>query len=251
MATPKKAPVKKVAKKAAAPRAKKEVTAKAGEAVMYTMAGKEAGAVALPAELFSVQWNADLVHQVVTGMQANAREVTAHTKNRGEVSGGGKKPWKQKGTGRARHGSTRSPIWKGGGVAHGPRADRDYTVKINRKMRSAAFVSLLSKKFKDGEVIFVDSLSFAAPKTADAVKALGAISKAAKAVGLMSKAKNAVVVALASKDMNTEKSLRNINNLTIEEARNLNVVDLATKKFVIIERPAESLPVLAARVAHK
>jgi len=248
MATIKKASAKKiVAKKAKAP---KVTTAKAGEALVYSMAGKEAGSIALPPELFSVQWNADLVHQVVTGMLANAREVTAHTKGRGEVSGGGKKPWKQKGTGRARHGSSRSPIWKGGGVTHGPRAERDYTVKINRKMRSAALVSLLSKKVKDGEVIFVESFSFAAPKTADAVTALAAIGKGAKAVGLMTKAKNSAIIVLATKDANTEKSLRNIGNIVTGEVRNLNVVDLATKKYIIIEKPVESIAALAARVSH-
>jgi large subunit ribosomal protein L4 len=250
MATTKKAPAKKaVAAKTKAPRAPKE-TAKAGEAMVYSMAGKEAGSIALPPEIFSAQWNADLVHQVVTGMQANAREVTAHTKNRGEVSGGGKKPWKQKGTGRARHGSTRSPIWKGGGITHGPRAERDYSVKINRKMRAAALVSLLSKKYKDGEVIFVESFSFGAPKTADAVKALAAIGKGANADGLMTKAKNSAMIALATKDANTEKSLRNIGNVVTGEIRNLNVVDLATKKYVIIEKPVESIAALAARISH-
>lgn len=238
-------------KKAAAPRAKKVSTLKAGEAVIYTMAGKEAGSIALPAEIFGAQWNADLVHQVVTGMQANARAVTAHTKNRAEVRGGGKKPWKQKGTGRARHGSSRSPIWVGGGVTHGPRAERNYSVKINRKMRVAALASLLSKKFADGEVIFVESLSFKAPKTADAVKAIAALSKAVKAEALTTKAKNAAIIAFATKDENAEKSLRNIGNLMTEEVRNLNVADLATKKYLIIERPTESLAALSARFASK
>lgn len=236
------------AKKAAAP---KEAGAKAGEAVIFTMAGKEAGSIALPAEVFGAKWNADLVHQVVIGMQANQREVTAHTKNRGEVSGGGRKPWKQKGTGRARHGSTRSPIWVGGGVAHGPRAERDYSVKINRKMRAAALASLLSKKLKDGEVIFVDSLSFGAPKTAEAVKALASLAKAAKAETLVTKAKNAALIALATKDENAEKSLRNIGNVMTEEVRNLNVADIATKKYLIIEKPAESVAAIASRISKK
>lgn len=245
------ATLKKTTTKKAAPRAKKVVEPKAGEAVIFTMAGKEAGTIALPAELFGVQWNADLVHQVVVGMQANAREVTAHTKNRGEVRGGGKKPWKQKGTGRARHGSTRSPIWVGGGVAHGPRAERDYSVKINRKMRMAALASLLSKKFADGEVIFVDTLSFAKPATADAMKALTALSKAANLATLTTKSKNAALVAFATKDENAELSLRNIGSITTDEVRNLNVADLATNKYLIIERPTESVATLAARLTKK
>lgn len=251
MATTKKSPAKKaVAKKATPKEATVKAVASSMDAVIYTMAGKEAGTVALPAELFGAQWNADLVHQVVVGMQANARENSAHTKNRAEVRGGGKKPWKQKGTGRARHGSSRSPIWVGGGVAHGPRTERNYAVKINRKMRTAALVSLLSKKMKDGEVIFVESLSFASPKTSDAVKALSSLAKAVKAGALTTKAKNAALIALSAKDKNTELSLRNIGNVMTEEIRNLNVVDVATKKYLIIEKPSESLAVLSARIAH-
>lgn len=245
MATTKKAP----AKKKAAP--KKEVASSGMNAPIFTMKGAEAGTIALPAELFAAPWNADLVHQVVVSMQANARENSAHTKNRGEVSGGGKKPWKQKGTGRARHGSTRSPIWVGGGIAHGPRTERDYSVKINRKMRVAALASLLSRKLKDGEVIFVDALSFAEPATKEAVKALGALAKGAKADALVTKAKNAALIALSAKDKNTELSLRNIGNVMTEEIRNLNVVDVATKKYLIIEKPAEALAVLSARLGNK
>jgi len=248
MATTKKAPTAKAAAKKTAPRAPKQSAVHAGEALMYTMTGKEAGTIALPAELFAAKWNADLVHQVVVSMQANARENSAHTKNRGEVSGGGKKPWKQKGTGRARHGSTRSPIWVGGGIAHGPRTERNYAVKINRKMRTRALASLLSKKLKDGEVIFVDSFSFDAPKTADAVKALTAIAKGAKAETLATKTKNAALIALATKDVNAELSLRNIGSVMTEEVRNLNVVDMATKKYLIIEKPSEAFATLMGRV---
>ena len=181
-------------------------------------------------------------------MQANARPTVAHTKFRGEVSGGGKKPWKQKGTGRARHGSTRSPIWKGGGVTHGPRAEKVYAVKINKKMRVAALASILSRKFRDGEIIFVDSFTFAAPKTKDAVSALQALAKGAGANMLATKRKNAAVIALASKDTNVEKSFQNIGSLMTEEIRNLNAVDLMTKKYLVIEKPTESLAILSARL---
>ncbi|MGE5541190.1 MAG: 50S ribosomal protein L4 [Bacillota bacterium] len=248
----KKAPAKAAVKKTATKAVKADAAPiSANEAVIYSMKGEKAGTVQLPAELFSAPWNADLVHQVVVGMQANARPTTAHTKFRGEVSGGGKKPWKQKGTGRARHGSTRSPIWKGGGVSHGPRAEKSYEVKINRKMRTAALASVLSKKLKDGEVIFVDALSFSAPKTKDAISALAAIAKASGQKELLTKRKNAAVIALSGKDANTEKSFRNMSNLITEEVRNLNPVDLMTKKFVIIEKPNESLAVLSARFTKK
>ncbi|MDB5189166.1 MAG: ribosomal protein large subunit ribosomal protein [Parcubacteria group bacterium] len=257
--------VKKVAPKKAAPVATEAVVTKTAtratapeaaattmaEATVYSMAGGKSGTIALPTELFGVKWNADLVHQVVTGMQANARLVTAHTKFRGEVSGGGKKPWKQKGTGRARHGSSRSPIWKGGGVTHGPRAEKVYAVKINRKMRMAALATVLSRKLKDGEVIFVDSFAFSAPKTKDAVMALGALAKASGQGALASKRKNAAIIALATKDANIEKSFRNIGSLMTEEVRNLNPVDLMTKKYLVIEKPTESLAMLSARFGKK
>lgn len=246
MATTKKTTKKAPAQRA--PRAKKEAAPAKGEAVVFDMKGGQSGTIALPAELFGAKWNSDLVHQVVVGMQANARPTVAHTKFRGEVSGGGKKPWKQKGTGRARHGSTRSPIWVGGGTTHGPRAERDYSVKINRKMRAAALASVLSRKLKDGEVIFVDQFSFASPKTKEAQVALAAIAKAADASMLTKKSKNAAVVVLAGKDRNAELSFRNIGNVMTEEARNLNPVELMTKKYLVIERPAESLKVLVDRV---
>jgi len=242
MATAKKTVAKKAPAKAVAPE-------NASEAQVFTMSGESAGTVSLPAELFAQPWKSDLVHQVVVGMQANARPTVAHTKFRGEVAGGGKKPWKQKGTGRARHGSNRSPIWVGGGTTHGPRAERLYAVKINRKMRAAALASVLSRKLRDGEIIFVDSLNFATPKTKDAKAGLVAVANAAGKPELMTKRKNAAILAFAKKDSTSEKSFRNIGSLTLEEVRNLNPVDLVTKKFLVIENPKEALPLLAAKFA--
>ncbi|MBU2103797.1 50S ribosomal protein L4 [Patescibacteria group bacterium] len=245
MATPAK---KTVAKKAPA---KKTAAAVSMEATIWNAKGTKAGTVQLPEELFGLSWNSDLVHQVVVGMQANARATTAHTKFRGEVSGGGKKPWKQKGTGRARHGSNRSPIWKGGGVTHGPRAEKDYSVKINRKMRVAALATVLSRKHRDGQVIFVDSFGITTPSTKEAKAMLVAIANGAGVAELATKRKNAAVVAFAKKDTTSEKSFRNIGSLTLEEVRNLNPVDLVNKKYLVIENPTDALPVLSARLAKK
>ncbi len=234
--TPKKAPIKKT--DSAAPM----------EAKIWNAAGESAGTIQLPTELFGADWNADLVHQVYVGMRANARPTVANTKFRGEVSGGGKKPWKQKGTGRARHGSNRSPIWRSGGVTHGPRAERDYTVKINKKMRVAALIAVLSKKMKEGEIIFVDKFTFAEPKTRDARAAIVAIAKGAGVPTLATKRVNAAVIALSKKDVTSEKSFRNIGSVISEEVRNLNTVDLMDKKYLVIENPAEAFAVLKARL---
>src|SRR5574343_932022 len=113
------------------------------ETQVYNQKGKSVGSLKLPEAVFGLKWNADLVHQVVTSMESTARTNVAHTKNRGDVRGGGKKPWQQKGTGRARHGSTRSPIWVGGGVTHGPRKDKNYERKVNRKMKAKALFTII------------------------------------------------------------------------------------------------------------
>jgi large subunit ribosomal protein L4 len=218
------------------------------EATIYNAKGASAGKVKLSEKVFGLSWNADLVHQVMTSMMSNARQPIAHTKTRGEVSGGGKKPWRQKGTGRARHGSTRSPLWIGGGVAHGPRNDKNYARKVNKAAKAKAFFTVLSKKLRDGEVLFVDSLSFAAPKTAEAKAALVGLSKAKGFETLSTKRKNAAFIAIGKKDSNVEKSFRNIGSVVVDEARNLNLLDLLGSKFVVIENPTESLKALEAKL---
>ncbi|MEJ0053828.1 MAG: 50S ribosomal protein L4 [bacterium] len=237
---------KKVApKKAVVPAA----PAKVLEATVYDMKGKSAGTITLPAEIFGKPWRPAMVHQVALAMEANARPVVANTKGRGEVRGGGRKPWKQKGTGRARHGSSRSPIWRGGGITFGPTSERSYKEKINRKLRVAALFSVLSKKAKDGEVLFVDKFTMGAPKTAVAKAALVAIGSAAGADRLTTKARNSAVIALGSKNLMIEKSFRNIGNLVVEEVRNLNPVTLLKYRYLIIEQPAEAFKTLTARSA--
>ncbi len=221
------------------------------EAIIYNVKGKEAGKIKLSEGVFGLPWNADLVHQVMTSMMSSARQPIAHAKTRGEVRGGGKKPWKQKGTGRARHGSTRSPIWVGGGTTHGPRNEKNYDRKINRKMKVKALLTLLSKKYKDGEVLFVDSLSFAAPKTADAKSALVSFSKIKGFERLENKKLNAAVIALSEKNISTERSFANIGSVRVEEARNLSPLDILNSKFIIFENPEKSLAVLASKVNKK
>lgn len=221
------------------------------EATIYNTKGKEAGKVKLSDAVFGLPWNADLVHQVMTSMMSSARQRIAHAKTRGEVRGGGKKPWRQKGTGRARHGSTRSPIWVGGGTTHGPRNEKNYDRKINKKMKTKALFTLLSKKHKDGEILFVDSISFAAPKTAEAKSVLVSFSKIKGFERLETKKLNAAVIALSSKNVPTEKSFANIGSVHVEEARNLSPLDILNSKFIIFENPEKSLAVFASKANKK
>jgi len=219
------------------------------DATIYNLKGKEAGTISLPESVFGLKWNADLVHQVVTSMESTARSTVAHTKNRGEVRGGGKKPWQQKGTGRARHGSIRSPIWVGGGVTHGPRNEKVFDRKVNKKMKAKALYTILSAKYKKGEVLFVDDLSLRAIKTKDARDTLASLSKVKGYTDILNKRKNSAYITLASKDVTTEKSFRNIGNVLIEEVRNMNPLDLMKYKYVVISNPVKGLPQITEKLA--
>ena len=221
------------------------------EATIYTAAGKKKGTIELPENIFGVKWNASLMHQVVTSMQDNARPTVAHTKNRGDVRGGGKKPWAQKGTGRARHGSTRSPIWKGGGVTHGPRKDKDYSREIPKKMRAKALFMALSRKFKDGELIFVDTFALSEPKTATAKKSLMQLSAISGFGKLSTKSRNAALIALSDPTAATQKSFRNIGNVSISAMRNLNPVAVLGNTYLVIENPEAAVAIVAQRAAKK
>lgn len=193
---------------------------------VYTKEGKESGEVTLPKEIFEVPMNADLVHQVLISQTANKRQVSAHTKTRGEVRGGGKKPWQQKGTGRARHGSTRSPIWKGGGVSGGPRNDKNYMKNVPTKMRRKALFMVLSEKAKQNLLVVLDSMEIDAPKT----KAMATVIK-----NLPIKTASRLVVS-QNKDKKVFLMARNIAKTGVSEARNLNVVDLLNYKYVLVSK---------------
>lgn len=221
------------------------------ETVIYNQEGKETGKIALPEAVFGAKWNGDLVHQVVVSMQANARVHHAHVKTRGQVAGGGRKPWQQKGTGRARHGSIRSPLWVGGGVTHGPNPDKVFGRKVNKKMRTNALYSVLSKKYKDGEVLFIDSLSVSSAKTKDALKTVSALAKIKGYEKLLTKPENAALIAVSKIDQNTARSLNNFSNMLVEETKNLNPVNVLSHKYLIVSDPEASFKTLSARVSKK
>ncbi len=217
------------------------------DAPIYNTAGKKTGTIALPENIFGLKWNNALMHQVVTSMEANARTSVAHTKNRGDVRGGGKKPWKQKGTGRARHGSIRSPIWKGGGVAHGPNNAKVFARTVPARMRAKALAIALSKKLQDGQLLFVDSFDFTTPKTAKAKSVLNAFSGISGFEKLSTKSKNAALVALPMQSAGAEKSFRNIGNVSTVSVRNLNPVSVLRSTYTIIENPEASIAIIETR----
>lgn len=181
-------------------------------------------------------------------MASNARGGNAHTKDRGEVRGGGKKPWRQKGTGRARHGSRRSPIWTGGGVTFGPRNEKDYAKKINKKVRAKALASTLSKKYADGEVIFLDVLNFTESKSAQAKEVIKAVAAGSKHEDMATKRKNAALFILSERNEAIEKSFRNFGHVLVAQVKDINPVDLLTYKYVVVTEPAKALETLESRI---
>lgn len=218
------------------------------ESPIYNAEGKKVGSIKLPEAIFGMKWNDALMHQVVTTMQANARTIVAHAKGRGEVRGGGRKPWQQKGTGRARHGSIRSPIWRGGGVTHGPLNEKVYAREIPKKMRANALFIALSRKFKDGELLFVNSFGIDAPKTSAAKKALVALSKVSGFEKLASKRKNSALIAFADLSPVSLKSFRNLGNVECASARNLNPVAVLKSAYLIIESPEATVAIIESRL---
>ena len=198
------------------------------KATVYNLSGKEAGSMELPEAIFNVAVKPEVVHEVFVAQMNNQREPWADTKNRGEVSGGGKKPWAQKGTGRARHGSIRSPIWKGGGVTFGPLSIRSYKTKINKKTRRLATKMCLSDKAQSGALIIVENFNFTEPKT----KIMAAALKA-----LPTKLKSFLVVS-ASADAGLMKVSRNIPRVTTQVATDLSVMDLLNTQALIMTKEA-------------
>lgn len=199
---------------------------------VHDIDNKKVDTIDLSDGLFGVKWNPKLVHQVATAMLANKRSPWASTKDRSEVSGGGKKPWRQKGTGRARAGSTRSPIWTGGGVTHGPLKERDYSQKINKKMKRAALLSVISKKVNDGDLKIIDSFKIEKPKTKTFASSLG------KILGNTKKKKTSALIVAPQNKKELIMSGRNIPKTFVVYSNSLNIRDCLSHKIIIFEKKA-------------
>lgn len=210
---------------------------------LYNQKGENIGKVDLPEEIFGAKLNMGLIHRALIAQNANKRTAVAHAKGRGEVRGGGKKPWKQKGTGRARHGSIRSPIWVGGGATGGPTNERVFSQKLNKKMRRGALFSILSSKLAKGDLLVVDKFEIKSPKTKIAADSLKNFMMKAKNAGLGEKKRRKdLLVALPSKDENLKRALANISYLKYIISDSLNVGDLLAYKYLLL--PKDSIDVI-------
>ncbi|KXG75722.1 50S ribosomal protein L4 [Fervidicola ferrireducens] len=189
---------------------------------LYNMQGQQIGEVELSDSVFGVEVKPEVMHQVVVNYLANQRVGTASTKTRGEVRGGGRKPWRQKGTGRARHGSIRSPLWRKGGIVFGPKP-RSYKYTLPKKLKRFALKSALSAKVRDNEIIVVDKLTMDVPKTKEMVKVLTNLNANTKSL-----------IVLDSPDINVIKSARNIPGVTTTTANTLNVYDILNHEKLIM-----------------
>lgn len=193
---------------------------------VYNQKGEESGTAQLPKEIFEVEMNQNLVHQVITTLSSNKRQRIAHTKNRGEVSGGGKKPWRQKGTGRARHGSNRSPIWIGGGTTFGPRNERNFKKVLPKKMRRKALFMILSEKLKDKEITVLDKIAIKDIRTKEMNEILTRLP--------LEKGSNLIVLPEA--DKNIILSSRNIRKTATVQAKDINCLQILTyKNFILLK----------------
>lgn len=193
---------------------------------IYNQSGQVVGEQELDAGVFGVQPDAALLHFVVTALQANRRRSTAHTKTRSEVRGGGRKPWKQKHTGRARHGSIRSPLWIGGGVTFGPRSERNAHAKVNKKVLAKAMRMCLSSKVSDGHLVLMDSLLPASGKTKAVVALL-------RTVHIPLTKKHAALLVASTKAHDLIRSARNISSVYTVGKENVGVLDLLRYPYLV------------------
>ncbi len=191
--------------------------------IVYNFEGKKVKDIELSESVFNVPLNAELLHESYVSMASNQRVAIAHTKGRGEISGGGKKPWKQKGTGKARTGSIRNPFWRGGGTIFGPQKDRNFKKKINKKANTKAILMAISEKLRSENLIILDKVESINKKTKDIVNGLNAL-----------KIKGSILINLSQGEKETYLYSRNIKNVKCIPTNNLNILDILNYKSVIL-----------------
>ena len=193
---------------------------------VYNLSGKETSTIDLNEAIFNVAIKPEVVHQVYVAQSSNTRESIAHTKTKGDVSGGGKKPWKQKGTGRARHGSIRSPIWRGGGVTFGPSSERNWKMKINKNTRRLALKMCLTDKAQSNILYVIEDFNFSEPKTKLVVEFLKNLPAKNKNFLLLNDESNKDLVKMS----------RNLKKINTVRAKDVSVLDLLSREAVIVSK---------------
>ncbi len=209
---------------------------------VYNQTGEVVRQAELPEAVFGLPVDSQLIAEAVLAQAANSRSVLAHTKDRSEVRGGGKKPWRQKGTGRARHGSTRSPLWKGGGVTFGPTKERNWSVKINKKVRRRALLMALSSKAQTGNILLLEDLQLSTIKTSTVNKVLLTLGTKLPEFKAKQKKTDSLLLVIPEKNNVIEKSARNLPRVEAIRAQDLNPRAVLKSKFMIMLVPA--LPVI-------
>jgi large subunit ribosomal protein L4 len=209
------------------------------EATIYNSDGSSGDTIDLPDELFAQKLRPDLLHRVVESARHNKRNPVAHTKDRRDRRGGGTKPWRQKGTGRARHGSIRSPLWRKGGVTFGPRNSKSLKKKVNQKEKRAALSSALSAKHDDQEVLLVDEVPVEEPNTARVRELLDDLGDIDGFGELADRNTNAALFVLSEIPEAVELSMRNFGNIDLVKASDLHALDLLTYRFTVIVNPED------------
>ena len=231
---------------------------------VYNQQGEKTAEKDLNPAIFDVKVKPAVVQQVVVALRANSRQNIASTKDRSDVRGGGKKPWRQKGTGRARHGSSRSPIWKGGGVTFGPTSDRNFSLKINKKVKRKVIFACLSDKVVNEKLVLLDKLELSKIKTKEFFTILQNLKLRKKSVKaepkkndvkktdkkvVKSKKEKSILIVIPKKDEKIIKSAKNIDRLKVTNAGSLNIVDILKYKYVLM--PVESIKVIEKTFLNK
>jgi large subunit ribosomal protein L4 len=199
---------------------------------VYNQKGEVIGDIELNSKIFEVKPNGHLLAEAVRIHQSNSRQGTSHTKTRGDVRGGGKKPWKQKGTGRARAGSTRSPIWRHGGVTFGPRSNQNWVLKLNKKAKTQALFMSLSDKAKENQFFVIDQISLDEAKTKEFVKVFTGLKSSLKNIGKKQ------LLVMPKKDDKLSRSSKNIQSVTGVLANSLNILEVMKADSIIVLKDA-------------
>ncbi len=210
---------------------------------VYNQKGEETGTIELNSKVFEAPIKSALVHQTVTSLLSSRRNVVASTKTKGEVRGGGKKPHQQKGTGRARAGSIRSPLWRGGGITFGPRSNRNFDRKINKKEKILTLFSVLSDKAVSGQLVIMDDLALSAPKTREFAARLKDLHAKIPQLG------RSLVIIISEKQKPLVRAGRNLQNVTIVSANSLNILQLLSAQGVVVMQDA--LPIIEQNYLKK